>query len=117
MSTNLIALLVIIFRRDIVWCVAATWLCISLWLETPKPLPVYVPTIVFTILHPLALLLALVYVQFYAKERRRGHVALHGEDEALHSDRQNGPAGGGGGDGEQREEQREAREVDEATWG
>lgn len=42
MSTNLVALLVIIFRRDVVWCVAATWLCISLWLETPKPAPVYV---------------------------------------------------------------------------
>jgi hypothetical protein len=42
MSTNLVALLVIIVRRDIVWCVAATWLCISLWLETPKPAPVYV---------------------------------------------------------------------------
>jgi hypothetical protein len=52
MSTNVLAFLVIIFRRDIVWCVAATWLCISLWIETPKPAPVYVRSIYFVVLSP-----------------------------------------------------------------
>ncbi|KAI0371260.1 hypothetical protein BV20DRAFT_965436, partial [Pilatotrama ljubarskyi] len=35
-------LLVIILRRDIVWCVAATWICASIWSEKPKPFPVFV---------------------------------------------------------------------------
>ncbi|KAG6835724.1 hypothetical protein H0H93_015303, partial [Arthromyces matolae] len=41
MSTNLFALIIVVLRRDLVWCVAATWLCISIWLDTPKPAPVY----------------------------------------------------------------------------
>lgn len=129
MSTNLLALLVIIVRRDIVWCVAATWLCISLWLETPKPAPVYIPTIVFTVLHPLALFLSLIYVQIYGNQTRgrEGHVALRGEDDALHHNpdghqQQNGEREEGnenrdanGNDGTQRHG---AREVDvEALWG
>jgi hypothetical protein len=41
-GTNLVSLLVISLRRDIVWCVAATWICISIWTLRPKPQPVYV---------------------------------------------------------------------------
>ena len=34
--------LVIVIRRDIVWCVAATWICASIWSLKPKPYPVFV---------------------------------------------------------------------------
>lgn len=43
-STNLVGLVVILVRRDIVWCVAATWIAISIWSKRPKPAPVYVRT-------------------------------------------------------------------------
>jgi len=42
LGTNLLGLLVIILRRDIVWCVAATWIAVSIWAARPKPAPVYV---------------------------------------------------------------------------
>ena len=42
LGTNLLGLLVIILRRDIVWCVAATWIAVSIWAAQPKPAPVYV---------------------------------------------------------------------------
>lgn len=41
-GTNLVGLLVVLFRRDIVWTIAATWICISLWSLEPKPAPVKV---------------------------------------------------------------------------
>lgn len=41
-STNTAALLFIALRRDIVWCIAATWICISVWSDGVKPAPVYV---------------------------------------------------------------------------
>ena len=41
-TTNFLALLVVAVRRDVVWCVAATWLCISIWAEKPKPRPIFV---------------------------------------------------------------------------
>ena len=41
-GTNLLGLIVIALRRDIVWCVAATWICASIWSLRPKPAPVYV---------------------------------------------------------------------------
>ena len=37
-----LGLLVVAFRRDIVWCVAATWICASIWSLSPKPYPVFV---------------------------------------------------------------------------
>lgn len=41
-GTNILGTLVIITRRDVVWCVAAIWICISILVERPKPMPVYV---------------------------------------------------------------------------
>lgn len=41
-GTNIVSLLVVALRRDIVWCVAATWICISIWTLRPKPQLVYV---------------------------------------------------------------------------
>ena len=42
LCTNLLSLVVIAVRRDIVCCVAATWLAVSLWTARPKPASVYV---------------------------------------------------------------------------
>ncbi|PFH50853.1 hypothetical protein AMATHDRAFT_60346 [Amanita thiersii Skay4041] len=74
-GTNLLALLVVVTQLDIVWCIGATWVCISMWAQKPKPTPVYATTIACTILHPLALLLALAYV-YYDQSPRRGRIAL-----------------------------------------
>ena len=41
-GTNLLGLVVIIARRDIVWCVAATWIVTSLWTAMPKPAVIFV---------------------------------------------------------------------------
>jgi hypothetical protein len=107
-STNLLALLVIVIRQDIVWCIAATWLCISLWAETPKPAPILAAVITFTILHPLALFTTAIYTNFYAPRRHRhGPVALRSEDDALHRSTRT-----------RIEEGRPASEVDpEQVWG
>ena len=70
-------------------------------------------------LHPLALLLSLIYVHFYGKRThgREGGVILSGEDEGLHHNSVGHPQQNrevNGGEGAQR---REAREVDaEALW-
>jgi len=37
LGTNLVGLIVIVARRDVVWCVAATWIVTSLWIARPKP--------------------------------------------------------------------------------
>jgi hypothetical protein len=69
----------------------------------------------FTALHPLALVLSILYVQLYGKQQTRGRdengrVVLRGEDEALHRSNSNG-------NGNQDAQGRTAREVDvEALW-
>ena len=47
MGINFLGLLVIIIRRDIVWAVAATWICVSVFTARPKPAPVYVRSVLF----------------------------------------------------------------------
>ena len=42
MAVNLVSLVVILFRRDVIWAIAATWICISIWTAAPKPAPVFV---------------------------------------------------------------------------
>jgi hypothetical protein len=42
LGTNLLGLFVVMFRRDIVWCVAATWICVSIWTQRPKAVPINV---------------------------------------------------------------------------
>ncbi|KAK1229927.1 hypothetical protein PQX77_007026 [Marasmius sp. AFHP31] len=78
-GTNMLGLIVIIFRRDIVWCVAATWVCVSIWAERPKPSSVYATVLLFTFLHPVALFGTYVYAYFFAPEERA--VELPPDDE------------------------------------
>ncbi|KIY68131.1 hypothetical protein CYLTODRAFT_374824 [Cylindrobasidium torrendii FP15055 ss-10] len=75
-GTNFLGWLVVVFRRDIVWCVAATWVCVALFTMRPKPAPVYITAIVFTVLHPVGLLGSLIYSKFY----QDNSVSLPGDD-------------------------------------
>ncbi|KAF6751667.1 hypothetical protein DFP72DRAFT_968340 [Ephemerocybe angulata] len=102
-GTNLVGMLVILLRRDIVWAAAATWICVSIWSLRPKPAPVYITVIVFTILHPLSLIVSFVYDKFV--KGRRQAVLLAGEEPALYNPR--APPGPNG----------PPREIDEETWG
>ncbi|KIK55577.1 hypothetical protein GYMLUDRAFT_175444 [Collybiopsis luxurians FD-317 M1] len=86
LGTNLLGLIVVILRRDIVWCVSATWICVSIWALKPKPGPVFVVAILFTVLHPLALIGTYIYSAFY---KRRG-ITLPPEDDALYGRSANG---------------------------
>ncbi|KZP30798.1 hypothetical protein FIBSPDRAFT_777025 [Athelia psychrophila] len=78
LGTNLLGLLVIVLRRDIVWAVAATWISISVFSARPKPAPVYITEILFTVLHPLALVCSLIWV--WLRRRGSGRIALRGEE-------------------------------------
>ncbi|THV05795.1 hypothetical protein K435DRAFT_744734 [Dendrothele bispora CBS 962.96] len=118
LGTNVIGLLVIIFRRDIVWCVAATWICISIWSLKPKPAPVFITAILFTILHPLSLIASTLYY-FFKQRRQQGRVVLQGDEQehpglyrTTTSNTNRGGTQVNGG------EARGAREVDvEGLWG
>ncbi|KAJ7090596.1 hypothetical protein C8R43DRAFT_293284 [Mycena crocata] len=81
-GTNFVSFLVVIFRRDIVWSVAATWICISIWSQRPKPQAVYITALVFTIVHPLALIAAYIHAYFYSRAsvESDGEVALPGDE-------------------------------------
>ncbi|KAJ6496807.1 hypothetical protein DFH09DRAFT_1376373 [Mycena vulgaris] len=81
-GTNLVSLLVVALRRDIVWCVAATWICISIWSLRPKPQAVYITALVFTIMHPLTLVAAYTHAYFLtrAAPESNGAVTLPGDE-------------------------------------
>ncbi|KAG2134873.1 uncharacterized protein EDB93DRAFT_1171653 [Suillus bovinus] len=97
-GTNIIGLVVVLMRCDIVWAVAATWICASIWSARPKPAPVYITVILFTVLHPLALLGTLLYRRL---TNREGRIAL-----PIHEEHDTGAPNGRG-----------PREVDTALWG
>jgi len=85
-GTNIVSLLVIVLRRDIVWCVAATWINVSLWALRPKPQAVYITALVFTAIQPLALVAAYIHAYFYSRTAAEngtvvtGAVALPGDE-------------------------------------
>lgn len=110
LGTNFIGMLVVIMRRDIVWCIAATWICVSIWSLKPKPAPVFITTILFTVLHPLSLFGSYLYYLF--KQRDEG-VVLQGDENdhpGLYATRGQERAGANANGG--------PREVDsEAVWG
>jgi len=109
LTTNLLGLVVIVLRRDIVWCVAATWICVSLWTQKPKPAAVYITTVLFTVLHPLSLISAYVYMWFFGERQ----IALPPD-----SEEPNGNLGHRANSGAGRREEPRPREVDaEELWG
>lgn len=119
LSVNLLGLMVIILHRDITWAIAATWICVSEWSVRPKPPPVFVRefrrsisagvliylkqvvVVLFTVLHPLALVSTIMHDIFF-KQRQRGAIALPADDD-YHQPVSQGRQG--------------PREVDTETWG
>ncbi len=117
--TNL-GLAVVVFRRDIVWCISASWICASIWSLKPKPFPVFVclfassyppfltstlnnqvTAVAFTIIHPLALVASALWMKLRGTRRGEGAIHLPEDEEEGVQGRQNGP-----------------REVDaDALWG
>ncbi|TCD64299.1 hypothetical protein EIP91_004277 [Steccherinum ochraceum] len=101
LGVNLLGLAIVAIRRDIVWCVTASWICASIWSLKPKAFPVFITVVIFTVLHPLALIASMLWVRL--RGQREGAIALP-PDEANAVNGQ--PA------------QRGPREVDaEALWG
>ncbi|KAF9522248.1 hypothetical protein CPB83DRAFT_864746 [Crepidotus variabilis] len=79
--TNLFSLVVIVVRRDVVWCVAAMWVCMGVWSSAPKPAGVYITEITYTVLHPLGLVVSMVYMWMRGRQEvRRGPVVLEGDE-------------------------------------
>ncbi|OCH94603.1 hypothetical protein OBBRIDRAFT_769339 [Obba rivulosa] len=112
LCVNIVALVIIVWRRDIVWCVCAAWLCAALWAVDPKAAEVWIPAAVFTVLHPVALLATLLWRHFHGGQA----IALPPDDEGADAaGRQNG---GPRDDAQAQQGERPAREVDvEALWG
>ncbi|KAI0052355.1 hypothetical protein FA95DRAFT_1387297 [Auriscalpium vulgare] len=71
LGINIIGLIFVAARRDIVWCVGATWICVSIWTTKLKPSPVYITTILFTVLHPLTLVVSAVFARFGTRSEGR----------------------------------------------
>ncbi|KAH9974272.1 hypothetical protein BGW80DRAFT_1458348 [Lactifluus volemus] len=80
---NIVGLLIVVLRRDWVWCLGATWVCISIWLKEPKPIAIYVVTIVFTVIHPLSLIAA-VLTRHFTRTRQEGRIRLPPDEESDH---------------------------------
>jgi len=110
LGVNLIGLVVICLRRDIVWCVGAVWVCASIWSAKPKPASIFIITIFFTVLHPIALIIATLWNKLGSR-RKEGRIRLPDDD-----GEQNGHPRDGNADVEG--ETRPPREVDtDALWG
>ncbi|KAL6309418.1 hypothetical protein BKA93DRAFT_760037 [Sparassis latifolia] len=99
LGVNLLGLVVDVFQRDIVWCVAASWICASIWSLRPKPFPVFITVVLFTIIHPLALVASALWVRLRGRHPN-GAIALPPDEE------------------QSPREERPPREVDtDALWG
>jgi hypothetical protein len=100
LGVNILTLLVVLIRRDIVWCVSASWICASIWTLKPKPFPVFITVVIFTIVHPLALVASALWFRLRGGEKE-GAIALPPDEQ----DENGQPS-------------RAPREVDaEALWG
>jgi len=77
---NIVGILIIAARHDWVWCLGATWVCVSIWLKQPKPMPIYIIAIMFTVLHPITLIVAVLARHFLSK-RKEGHIRLPPDEE------------------------------------
>ncbi|KAI0246108.1 hypothetical protein BJV78DRAFT_1257681 [Lactifluus subvellereus] len=80
---NIIGLLIVALRRDWVWCLGATWVCVSIWLKKPKPIAIYIVAIMFTVLHPITLIAA-VLAGNLTRKRREGRIRLPPDEESDH---------------------------------
>jgi len=84
LGSNLLALLVVTSHHDIIWCVAAVWLNAAQWSRRPKALPVFVTSILFTILLPIALVVSVLWKNLRTHRRSTGPIALPEEEQENH---------------------------------
>jgi len=82
LTVNILGALIIVLRHDWVWCIGATWVCISIWLKEPKPTSIYIIAIMFTVLHPIVLVVTALADHFM--NRQEGRIYLPPDEEATH---------------------------------
>jgi len=90
LSINIVGVLIIALRYDWVWCLGATWVCVSIWLKEPQPMPIHIIAIMFTALHPITLVVTALTRHFISKGQE-GRIRLPPDEEAEH--RQQLPGG------------------------
>ncbi|KZT28208.1 hypothetical protein NEOLEDRAFT_1109013 [Neolentinus lepideus HHB14362 ss-1] len=78
LCTNLLSLIVIVWRQDFVWCVGAVWVDVSIWIGKWRGVTVWIPALAFTVIHPLALVLTVIYLRL---RKPRQPIALPPDDE------------------------------------
>ncbi|KAH8829161.1 hypothetical protein DL96DRAFT_1708315 [Flagelloscypha sp. PMI_526] len=119
-GTNVLSLIVVVIRKDLVWCLASAWLCAGIWARHYVPKSVYVTAILFTFIHPLALIVATVW-HWMQNRRRKQDIALEGDDSSqLHHNHhhESTPPYNHRPHEENHNENRGPREVDaQAVWG
>jgi len=76
MAVNLVGLVTVATRRDIVWTVGATWVDVAIWMSDYKPAPVFITAVVFTVFHPLTLLASTVWVTCLKGRVDEGRIVL-----------------------------------------
>jgi hypothetical protein len=129
MGADLIGLLIVVFRRDIVWTIGATWLNAALFSAKSKPATITIPTMVFAILFPLALVTSYLILRLRHPQAleatkpsndphpRSGPIHLPGDEEAAIGT-QGRAAPGPATYNDQAAAPQAAREVDaDAVWG
>ncbi|KZT43387.1 hypothetical protein SISSUDRAFT_978388 [Sistotremastrum suecicum HHB10207 ss-3] len=79
LPVNILALVAVILRHDVVWCFGAAWINAAIWSARPKAAPVFITTVVFTVVLPLALVAATVFS--HLRNRKRGVIALPPDEE------------------------------------
>ncbi|KAF8583460.1 hypothetical protein K439DRAFT_1653461 [Ramaria rubella] len=80
--TNVVGLLIILIRRDLVWCIGAVWINICMWTERPKSTPVQTTTILFTVLQPVAFIGVTVWDIFRSSKNHEGAITLPPDDQS-----------------------------------
>ncbi|TFK53068.1 hypothetical protein OE88DRAFT_1677813 [Heliocybe sulcata] len=78
LSTNILSLLVIVWRQDFVWCVGAVWIDVSIWVAKWRGVGVWIPALAFTVLHPVALVASALYLRL---RKPKQPIALPPDDE------------------------------------
>ncbi|KAL7415651.1 hypothetical protein BDY24DRAFT_266155 [Mrakia frigida] len=67
---NVVGLLIVFFKRDLVWAISATYLLVALLLKRPKPTTVVATIIIFLALYPLVYLSALALHRIRTRDGR-----------------------------------------------
>ncbi|KAI0299419.1 hypothetical protein B0F90DRAFT_1631259 [Multifurca ochricompacta] len=86
LAVNLAGLFIIALCHDWVWCLGATWMCVSIWMKEPKPLSIYIIVIIFTVLHPVTLIVVTITKRL-TRKRQEGHIRLPSDEEITHQER------------------------------